>query len=156
VRARVVVLAVACLAGLVLAAGAPAAIVVQKSIAGVQLRMTKTQVRATLGAPSRIRTGTNDFGPYTEFVYPAVRVTFQGGLRVSGLRTTSRAQRTARGVGPGSSEAQVRARVAGVRCRTESGFRHCGVGRFLAGRIVTDFHIRRGRVSAVVIGYVLD
>jgi hypothetical protein len=44
-----------------------------------------------------------------------------------------------------------------VRCRTESGgFRHCWVGRFLPGRVVTDFRVRSGRVASVLIGYVLD
>ena len=60
------------------------------------------------------------------------------------------------GVGVGSSEGQVPAKVAGVRCRTESGFRHCFVGRFLPGKRVTDFRIRRGRVTSVQVGFVLD
>jgi hypothetical protein len=85
-----------------------------------------------------------------------VTVSFQAGSRATGLRTTSRLERTARGVGVGSTEAQVKAGVAGVRCRTESGFRRCFVGRFLPGRLVTDFDIRNGRVSSVVVGYVLD
>jgi hypothetical protein len=46
--------------------------------------------------------------------------------------------------------------VAGVRCRTESGFRHCFVGRFLPGRRVTDFRIRRGHVTSVQVAFVLD
>jgi hypothetical protein len=83
-------------------------------------------------------------------------VNFQSGSRATSLRTSSTRERTARGVGPGSTEAQLRARVAGVRCRTESGFRHCWVGRFLPGRVVTDFRIRRGRVASVLVGYVLD
>ena len=155
-RARLAVLAVALAAALAVTPAAPARIVVQKSIAGVQLRMTRAKVIQLLGQPPKRRTGTNIFGRWTDFVYPSVRVTFQSGARVTSLRTTSRRERTARGVGPGATEAQVRARVAGVRCRTESGFRHCWLGRFLPGGLVTDFHIRRGRVSAVVIGYVLD
>jgi hypothetical protein len=156
VRARLALLVLTLIAALAVTSAAPARIVVQKGIAGVQLRMTRATVIARLGPPPRTRSGSNIFGRWTEFLYPRVRVTFQSGPLVTGLRTTSRLERTARGVGPGSTEAQVRARVTGVRCRTEGGFRHCFVGQFLPGRIVTDFHIRRGRVSAVVLGYVLD
>lgn len=154
--ARLAVVAVALTAALAVTPAAPARIVVQKSIAGVPLRMTRANVIAKLGQPPKIRSGTNIFGRWTEFLYPRVRVTFQSGPLVTALRTTSGRERTARGIGVGSTEAQVRARVAGVRCRTDGGFRHCWVGRFLPGRLVTDFHVRRGRVSAVVIGYVLD
>jgi hypothetical protein len=141
-----------------LAAAAPAdaRILLQRGIAGVELRMTKTQVRSNLGTPTRIRSGRNEFGRYVEFVYPRVTVSFQGGSRATGLRTRSRLERTRRGIGVGSTEAEVKAKVAGVRCRTESGFRHCFLGRFLPGQVITDFHIRRGRVSSVVVGFVLD
>lgn len=118
--------------------------------------MTKAQVRSNLGAPTRIRSGRNEFGRYIEFVYPRVTISFQGATRVTGLRTRSRLERTGRGIGVGSTEADVKAKVAGVRCRTESGLRHCFLGRFLPGRVITDFHIRRDRVSSVVIGFVLD
>ena len=76
-RARLVVL----VAVLAAAAGTPSAaqatIVVQKSIAGVQLGMTKARVLAKLGRPAKRRSGTNDFGRWTAFVYPRVTVTFQ-------------------------------------------------------------------------------
>ena len=118
--------------------------------------MTKAQVRSNLGTPTRIRSGRNEFGRYVEFVYPRVSVSFQGRSRVTGLRTRSRLERTGKGIGVGSTEAEVKAKVTGVRCRTESGFRHCFLGAFLPGRVVTDFHIRGGRVSSVVVGFVLD
>jgi hypothetical protein len=142
----------------VLAAATPvdATILVQRGIAGIELRMTKAQVRSKLGPPPKIRSGRNEFGRYAEFVYRRVTVSFQGRSQVTGLRTRSRSERTPSGIGVGSTEAQVKARVAGVRCRTESGLRHCFLGRFLPGRVVTDFHIRRGRVSSVVVGFVLD
>jgi hypothetical protein len=152
---RVAVALVAVVA-LVCAAAASAKIVPQRSIAGVRLGMTKAQVRATLGAPRRAIHGSNEFGSFTQFRYRGLRVTFQGDVRVTDVFTTRTTERTARGIGVGSTESQVKAKVAGVRCRTESGFRHCFVGRFLPGRRITDFRIKSGRVSSVDVGFVID
>ena len=137
-------------------ASADSRIVVQHGIAGLELQIGKAQVRTKLGKPAAIRNGTNDFGPFTQFVYPDVTVSFQSGSRATSFLTSSRVERTEQDVGVDSTEAEVKAGVAKVHCRTESGFRHCFVGRFLAGRVVTDFHMRQGRVSSVVIGYVID
>jgi hypothetical protein len=141
---------------LALPASGAGAIVVQKGIAGAELHMTKTQVRAKLGAPTRIRSGRNDFGRYTMFFYPRVTVTFQSGSRVTALRTVSPLERTAAGVGVGSSVARVKARVPHVVCSTELGSRQCVVGKLLPGRIVTAFAIKHGRVATVIVGIVLD
>ena len=148
--------AVALLAVLACAAVASAAIVPQRGIAGVRLAMTKAQVRATLGAPTSTTHGSNEFGSFTVYRYHGLRVTFQGNRTVTDVFTTRTTERTARGVGVSSTEAQVRARVAGVRCRTEAGFRHCFVGRFLPGRRITDFRIKLGRVTSVDVGFVID
>ena len=137
-------------------AAASAAIVPQRGIAGVRLAMTKAQVRAVLGAPAAAVHGRNDFGSFTVYRYRGLRVTFQGNRTVTAIVTTRTAERTAAGVGVGSTEGQVRAKVAGVRCRTETGFRHCFVGRFLPGRRVTDFRIKRGHVTSVQVAFVLD
>lgn len=144
------------LAALVFPGAAAATIVVQKSIAGVALRMTKAQVRASLGPPARIVNGANDFGRFTNFVYPRVTVGFQGRQRVTGLRTTSPLERTVAGVGVGSAEARVKAAVPEAKCKTEFGSRQCIVGASRPGRVVTAFLIRRARVSGVIIGFVLD
>src|SRR5215208_3536487 len=137
-------LAIGAAAALALAAQAQAKIVVQRGIAGVNLQMTKAQVRATLGRPMRARTGMNDFGTFREMVYRRVTVTFQSGPQVTAVRTTSPLELTAGGVGVGSTKAQVKARVHNVVCRNESGFKHCFVGQFLPGRKVTDFRLRNG------------
>jgi hypothetical protein len=154
VRATVVLLA--CVALLAPTASA-AAIVPQQGIAGVGIGMSRAEVEAALGAPLRAVRGSNDFGRFTELVYPhLVRVTLQGDEAVTAVRTTGRFERTAAGVGVGSTIGAVRARVDRVRCRTELGFRHCFVGRFVPGARVTDFAIRDGRVVRVVVGVVID
>jgi hypothetical protein len=141
---------------LALPASAGATIVPQQSIAGVHLQMTTAQVRAKLGAPPKVLNGKNDFGPYTTFVYPRVTISFQGRKRVSSLRTTSARERTAAGVGVGSTEGKVKAGVPRVKCKTELGSRQCVVGLFKPGHVVTAFLMKSGKVRAVVVGIVLD
>lgn len=153
---RALSLTVIVVAALVTAAPAGAAIVPQKGIAGVELRMTKMQVRAKLGAPKRILNGKNDFGRYATFVYPRVTVLFQSGSKVTAVRTKSPLERTAGGVGVGSSEAKVKSGVPGVKCATLSGARQCVIGVFKPGRVVTVFQIAKGHVSTVVVGIVVD
>ena len=141
---------------LTLAGAAAAAIVPQRGIGGVSLGMSQLRVRAVLGPPARVVRGSNVFGRYTELRYRGLSVSFQGNAAATGIETTRRGERTGTGVGVGSTEAQVRRGVRGVRCRTELGLRHCFVGRFLPGRRVTDFRLRRGRVVRVTVALVLD
>jgi hypothetical protein len=144
-------------AAVVLPAQASGAIVVQKGIGGVALGMSKTKVRANLGTPTRTRTGKNEFGIYTVFVYPRVRVTFQGGAAATAVETTSKHERTGSGVGVGSKTATVKTRIAGVKCEfSAAGAGHCYLGKFDPGRRVTDFFILKGHVTRVVIGFVID
>ena len=108
--------------------GAPAAaealIQVDRGIAGARLGNTRSEVRAALGTPSSIRTGTNDFGAFVQYRYRGrITVIFQGRREVSSVSTTGRGDRTRRNVGVGSTEATVRARVRGVRCETIASFR---------------------------------
>ena len=62
-------LAAACLVTLVWAGAASALIVPKESIAGVELNMTRPEVKEKKGQPDRILHGSNDLGPYTEFIY---------------------------------------------------------------------------------------
>ena len=146
------------IAALALAGAAGATIVPQSGMAGVQLGMTKAQVKGVLGKPSRIVHGTNDFGSYTEFGYPyRLVVTFQGNANVSGIATTGVHERTANGAGVGSTEGRLRIRVPHLTCESvTSSFRHCFLGQFIAGHRVTDFRIGRGKVTRVTIGFVID
>lgn len=150
-------LAVATLAAvLAIPASASAVIVPQRGIAGVALNQTKQKVRAVAGAPVRIVRGTNEFGQYTVFRYRGLTVNFQGNRQVTAVSTGSRAQRTASGVGVGSTEAQLTAAIPAVTCESFGEFRSCTLGVLEPGRRVTDFRIKNGKVNRVVVSFVID
>jgi hypothetical protein len=149
--------AAALLAPLGAPAAAQALIQVDRGIAGARLGNSRAEVRAALGTPASTRSGTNDFGRFLQWRFKGgITVIFQGRREVSTVSTSGRGDRTRRGVGVGSTEAAVKARVRGVRCETIAGFRSCHTGRFTAGEILTDFLIRDGKVIRVSIGRVFD
>jgi hypothetical protein len=156
------IVALSCGFPLLLLPAAEARIVPQRGIAGIHLEMTRAQVVRAKGRPDADRVIPNEIlGRQRELRYGRTRVYFGGTRRDAGVvsvRTTDRRQRTRTGVGVGSREAAVRVGVFGIRCRTESGFRHCWKGHFLPGRRVTDFRIGlpRRRVTEVTIGFVID
>jgi opacity protein-like surface antigen len=152
-----VLAAVAALA-LASASTAGAVIQVQKGITGIRLGMSQAQVKAGLGNPGRTKTGHNDFGPFTQFLYRGgITVTFQGNTSVSAVAITGHTDRTPSGVGVGSTEKQIKNGVRGARCQTRAAVRDCHVGAFRAGRRVTDFILGpSGRVTRVTIGFVID
>ena len=144
-----------CMLVALLVAGPAAAglIVVGKSVRGVRLGMTQKQVRAVLGAPRTTVHKSNEFGPYTDFRYATLKITFQGNETATAVSTTAAADRTAGGVGVGSTRAAVRAKVAGLKCEGAV----CSVGKFVAGARVTSFFFgTTGRVKTVQVGFVID
>ena len=150
---RPFVVVVLAAAALTVAAPADAVIHPGQSIAGVELGMTKAEVRAKLGEPQLIVRDRNEFGPVTTLRYFRLRVIFQGNQSVTAVKTTRKRERTPRGVGVGSTRAQVKARVRGVRCRTKT---LCEAGRLVPGGRVTVFRLFRGRVTSVLVGFVID
>ena len=148
----------AIVAGLALAGSAAANLIPQRGMAGVTLGISRGQTRAVLGTPSRVVHGSNEFGVYTEFRYRArlLRLVFQGNGGLTAISTSGVRERTRTGVGVGSTEAQVKAGVPGVRCRGTGSARHCYLGTFSAGKRVTDFRLTNGRVSRAVVGFVID
>jgi hypothetical protein len=148
---------VAALALLVPAGATAGVIVIGKSIRGVALGMTQKKVKAVLGTPTKTVHKSNDFGPYTELTYPGLKVTFQGNSNVTAVRTTSRADKTAGGLGVGSTVADVKAKVSGLQCDPAGKPRICQKGKSLPGKLVTAFFFNpAGRLDEILIGYVID
>lgn len=131
-------------------------IVPQHGINGVRVGQTERTVLARLGPPVQIRRGSNEFGRYQELRYRGLTVSMQGGRRVTSVTTRSSVHRTRSGVGVGTTLAVLKTKVHGVQCTTFSGIRHCVVGVEEAGRQVTAFLVRRGRVRVVTVGIVID
>ena len=138
-------------------ASAEAIIQLDRGIAGARLGNTKAEVKTALGQPKRIRNGTNDFGPFTVFVYAGrINVTFQSGNTVTAVTTRGLGDRTARGIGVRSTRAAVEQRVPGVDCNTFMGTTICQRGEGLPGERITAFFVRNGRVVRVTVGIVID
>jgi hypothetical protein len=152
----------AAIAGLVAAAPAGATIVPQDSIGGVALGTSRTAVVSALGPPARTRIVRSEVAPpFREDRFGRLFVLYNSKNRTRGkviaVTTRSRSERTATGVGVGSTRGEVRRGVEGVRCRNEDGFRHCWVGSFRPGRVVTDFVLGRGgKVRYVNLGRIID
>jgi hypothetical protein len=132
-----------------------AVVVPQQGMLGLRVGATVATVEKRLGRPDAFAFRPHPIiGRVRVWRYGRTRLTFDGtgtAARVIQFDTTSRRERLANGVGIGSTRAQVLAGVRGVRCTD-----HCWVGRFRAGRVVTDFALRGGRVSAITVGRVID
>ena len=149
-------LATAAAIALVVPATAAARIVPQRGIGGANLDLTQVQVRAKLGKPSNVAHPKSPiFGRYTTWFYGGTSVDMFStqDRKVFNVSTTSKSEKTASGVGVGSTVAAVTKGVKRVHCNLQ----HCFVGQFEGGNKVTDFQLSKsGRVTRVTIGYVLD
>jgi hypothetical protein len=126
-------------------------------MAGVKLGMSKATVKSALGNPLAVVHGTNEFGPYTQFRYPhRVVVIFQGNANVTALETRGTFERTASGLGVGSTKAQVKAKLVGEHCVSFSGGSLCQLGGQNPGDRGTTFFFHGGRVLRVTVAFVID
>jgi hypothetical protein len=150
-------IAVTLAAMIVLPAQAGAYVHIDQGIAGARLDNTPAQVKAALGNPKLIKTGSNDFGPYSTYYYEGgLRVGFQGNANVTSVYTTGRGDRTTKGIGVGSTEKALKQKHPSFQCETISGVRSCHTGNFTAGQRVTDFEIKKGKVTRITVGFVID
>jgi hypothetical protein len=76
---------------------------VQRGIAGVRLGMTETEVTHTVGLPRRVERGATEIGRRNTWLYPTHSVTFFAGKRVTQMRKRPPNERTAAGIGVGST-----------------------------------------------------
>lgn len=136
---------------------ASAKIVVNSSIAGIHLGEAKSAVHHALGTPTKVVAGNP-----TDWVYMGrtLLVGLRNG-RVVEVFTENPAQKTAGGLGVGSSEAAVKARIKGVQCVHVNLPNVTGkeclppVSRHGATEWTTDFHVNpKGRVTSVLVNIV--
>jgi hypothetical protein len=130
-------------------------IVPQVQLAGVHLLMSEPGVRRALGRPRSVKTIDDEIqGSVRRMDYGRTKVYLSATAdgTVFSVTTTDRRQKTSGGVGVGSSRATVARKVRGARCTA----RVCVVGTERAGRRVTAFALRDGRVARVTLGFVID
>jgi len=153
-------LALAATALAVLAVPSPAAAMIQfdQGIAGARIGNSQAQVKAALGDPDLVKTGSNDFGPFRQFFYEGgLRVMFQGDDDVTSIQMLGRTDRTSKGIGVGNSEKSLRQKHPSLKCETFPGnYRSCHTGTYSAGERVTDFEIKKGKIVRVFVGIVID
>lgn len=146
---RTLLTAAVVLAGLALVApDAGGKLLVSRGITDARLGMTQRDLDRRLGAPD----STADQRSTRVLVYVRRRlvVTLLRG-RVTLVSTQDARERTARGIGVGSTERQVSGRVRGTRCATRARVRFCRTGSVRRGRRSTTFLMVRGRVATVSI-----
>ena len=127
------------------ASSASAAIVPFKSVAGVEIGTSESDLRERLGDPPRVRQGPVVGGRV--FVYKRLKleVAVADG-RAAEIVSRSRAQRMSNGVGVGSSFATLRRRLRGERCGKLRRQKVCAVTR---GNVTMAFVEKRRRVYSV-------
>ncbi len=148
-------------AGLLLS-GVPAqatsnVIKVDVGISGVKVGHKKKTVVRKLGQPLHVQKGRNDDGPYQVLTYPhALSVTLVRKFVVN-IVTVGATQRTSKGIGVGSTKAEL-TRAYAVRCQKVATSRHvksCTIGQPRRGEVVTNFRLDHNVIHWVGIGTVL-
>ena len=151
---------------LVLAAPASAVIVPGKGMAGVELGDCQARAIEVLGPPDRTF-GSRDFAGFKSaytYVERGLRLEFRRGagrcLELTSIRTTRGQERTRQGVGKGTIQRTLRAKLRGEKCRAfrrPKRIRICWLGSFTPSRPVTEFRIdSKRRVDNIRVAIVID
>ena len=146
---------------LALAPSALASIVIGQSIAGVKLGDSEAQVTAVLGAPERKESAGAAYPGVVNIYYPTsvgLHFTLTNG-RVSGALIFSKKQKTNKGIGMGSSRAQLKRAYPKAKC-AEGPYGpqslYCAVlARFHGRKSFTSFLFgtAKGGVVEIELGY---
>jgi hypothetical protein len=129
------------------AASADAAIVINRSIAGVEIGDSERAVRAELGRPSSV----SNSGGFRTLRYRRKRIDVfltRSSRRVFEITTTSTRQRTRSGVRVGISYRQLRRLLRGERCTSTGSLASCTVS---SRRRVTRFVSIGNRVRSIAL-----
>ena len=142
---------------LLVPAQAGAYVHLDQGIAGARLGNSQAEVRAALGEPRLVKTGSNDFGPFSVFYYEGgLRVTFQGNEQVTSVLTTGKGDRTTKGIGVGNTEKALRQKHPSLVCEGSGSFRFCRTQSLEAGERVTVFRMKSGKINQITVAFVLD
>jgi hypothetical protein len=146
---------------LAFAPSALANIVIGQSVAGVKLGASEAQVTAVLGAPERKESAGSAYPGVVNIYYPTsvgLHFTMTNG-RVSGALIFSKKQKTNKGIGMGSSRAQLKRAYPKAKC-LEGPYGpkslYCAVlARFHGRRSFTSFLFgtAKGDVTEIELGY---
>jgi len=148
--------------GVLLPSAVSASIVVGQSIGGVKLGMSQSEVEKAIGPPGFKEPP--DYQGLTEWKYPGGFegvVGFDHELRVDGMWTDSKLQKTSKGIGPFSSYAKFRKAYPKLKCGPGPWIPKksldCEIkGAFQGKPVVTSilFYTRALGVREVDLGYV--
>jgi hypothetical protein len=153
---------------LLLAAPAGAVIVPGKGMAGAHLGQCIEDVVAQLGAPDKTFGKTEPTGEFVEtYTYDklAIKIRFYHGpgecLEAGEYFTAASKERTAEGVGKGTTRRTLKKKLKHVKCETfrqgRRKIRSCHIGKFTPTKRVTEFRMTaKGRVGTISVRYVSD
>ena len=129
-------------------------IVLGTSIGKATVGTSKTKLDGRLGQGRVIKRTTNDLGTFTtvRYVNHHVDVMYRGSQSVL-VTTTSAHYGTTRGIYVTATRADLKRTYPAAKCPTAT---LCTLGRFKPGNRVTEFRLKRSKISSIGVGIVLD